>query len=98
MYFVDFVCNRLKGAGEIRAKKMFGTYNICLNNINLGVLCTEKWYLKKTAAGDRYLAEKGVSFETGVKDNSYIITDFTNEQLLCELARLTYAELKKSKK
>ena len=42
MDFVDFVCNRLKGAGEIRAKKMFGTYNICLNNINLGVLCTEK--------------------------------------------------------
>ena len=54
--------------------------------------------MKKTAAGDRYLAEKGVSFETGVKDNSYIITDFTNEQLLCELARLTYDELKKSKK
>ena len=98
MDFVDFVCNRLKGAGEIRAKKMFGTYNICLNNINLGVLCTEKWYLKKTDAGDRYLAEKGVSFETGIKDNSYIIKDFTNEQLLCELARVTCDELKKSKK
>ncbi len=98
MDFREFVCDRLKGAGEIRAKKMFGTYNICLDNINLGVLCKEKWYLKKTAAGDRYLKEKGVTFETGIKGNSYIITDFTNEQFLCELARVTCNELRNLKK
>lgn len=76
---------------------MFGTYNICLYNINLGLICEDKWYLKKTAIGDEYLQKHNISFEIGIKGNNYIIKDFSNEELICELAQLTCGELKQLK-
>ena len=98
MDFQDFVCGKLKNAGNVKAKKMFGTYNICLDGVNLGLLCVNKWYFKKTAAGDAYIEANGISLETGIKDNSYIITDFSSEKKICELARITRDEILKMKK
>ena len=97
MDFQDFVCDKLKNAGDIKAKKMFGTYNICLDGVNLGLLCVNKWYLKKTDAGDSYIEANGIALETGIKDNSYIITDFSDKKKLCELARITRDEILKMK-
>ena len=98
MDFHDFVCDKLKNAGDIKAKKMFGTYNICLDGVNLGLLCVNKLYLKKTAAGDVFIEKNGISFGTGIKDNSYIVTDFSDEKKLCELARITRDEILRTKK
>ena len=98
MDFQDFVCEKLTAACDIKAKKMFGTYNICLDGVNLGVLCVDNWYLKKTAAGDAYIKVNGISLETGIKDNSYIVTDFSDEKKLCELAKITRDEILKMKK
>ena len=98
MDFQDFVCDKLKNAGNVKAKKMFGTYNICLDGVNLGLLCENKWYLKKTAAGDAYIEKNGISLGTGIKDNSYIVTDFSDEKKLCELAKITRDEILKMKK
>jgi len=89
MEFYEFVCDQLKTAGNVKAKKMFGTYNICLDGVNLGLICERKWYLKKTAAGDAYLEEHQLFLETGIKENSYIVTDFSDETRLCELAKIT---------
>jgi hypothetical protein len=97
MEFQDFVCDKIKSAGDVKAKKMFGTYNICLDGVNLGVLCVNKWYLKKTAAGDAYIKENGIILDTGIKDNSYIVTDFFDEKKICELAKITRNEIIKSK-
>ena len=97
MDFQDFVCGKLKNAGDVKAKKMFGTYNICLDGVNLGLLCINKWYLKKTSAGDAYIEINGISLQTGIKDNSYIITDFSDEKRLCELAKITRDEILKMK-
>jgi TfoX/Sxy family transcriptional regulator of competence genes len=97
MDFQDFICDKLRAAGYVKAKKMFGTYNICLDGVNLGVLCLNKWYLKKTAAGDAYIKENGIALETGIKDNSYIVTDFSDEKKLCELAKVTRDEIMKMK-
>ena len=98
MEFQDFVCDKLKNAGEVKAKSMFGTYNICLDGVNLGVLCQNKWYLKKTPAGNEFIEENGMNLETGIKDNSYIITDFTDEEKLCKLAKITRDEMIKAKR
>ncbi|MEA4890377.1 MAG: TfoX/Sxy family protein [Clostridiaceae bacterium] len=94
MEFKDIICNMLKNAGDTQAKKMFGTYAICLDGINLGVLCVNKWYLKKTSAGDAFIAKNGMALETGIKNNSYIVTDFSNELQICELAKVTRDALK----
>ncbi len=29
--FVEFVCNRMDGLGDVRFRKMFGDYVVCLN-------------------------------------------------------------------
>lgn len=97
MEFKDFVCDKLKSAGDVKTKKMFNTYNICLDGINLGLLCVNKWYLKKTPAGDKFIKENNIDIKTGIKDNSYIITDFSDEKKICELAKITRDEILKSK-
>jgi TfoX/Sxy family transcriptional regulator of competence genes len=98
MEFQDFVCEKLKNAGEARAKKMFGTYNICMGGINLGLICENSWYLKKTPEGDAYIKENGIELETGIKGNSYIITDFSDEEMICELVKITCNSIVKSKR
>ncbi|MCL2512316.1 MAG: TfoX/Sxy family protein [Oscillospiraceae bacterium] len=97
MEFKDFVCEKLKNAGDVKAKKMFGTYNICLDGVNLGLLCEKKWYLKKTDSGDAFTKENGLAFETGIKGNSYIVTDFSDEKMICALAKITRGDIIKSK-
>ncbi|MHC1695307.1 MAG: TfoX/Sxy family protein [Eubacteriales bacterium] len=97
MEFKDYVCDKLKDLGEVKAKKMFGTYNINVNNINLGLLCDNKWYLKKTQAGDAFLSAKGIELPIGTKANSYIVSDFSDEKTIRELARITYEELAKQR-
>ena len=67
MEFQEFVCDKIKNVGEAKPKKMFGTYNICLDGINLGLICQNKWYLKKTPDGDVYIKENGIELETGIK-------------------------------
>ena len=103
MSFEEFVCEKLSKAGDVKAKPMVGTYNIVLDKINLGIICTKmgdngRWYLKKTPAGDAFLKENNMTFETGIKGNSYIINDFSEEDKLCELAKITRDEIIKSKK
>ena len=90
---MKFIAGQLAETG----KKMLGTYNICLDGVNLGLLCVNKWYLKKTAAGGAYIEVNEISLETGIKGNSYIVTDFSDEKKLCELARITRDEILKTK-
>ena len=70
MDFSTSICEILAPLGAAKPKKMFGTENVTLNGINLGVVCCQKWYLKKTEAGDQYLAEHGLHLDTGIKKNS----------------------------
>jgi len=44
------------------------------------------------------VADNNILLETGIKDNSYIITDFSDEKKLCELARITHDEILRTKK
>ncbi|MCL2433305.1 MAG: TfoX/Sxy family protein [Clostridia bacterium] len=96
MEFQDFLCDLLKDIGDVKAKKMFGTYNICLNGINLGLVCQRKWYLKKTPAGDAFIAANNLMIETGIKNNSYILYDFSDTEKVCGLVRVTHHALKQA--
>ena len=102
MDFEKFVCEKLRSAGDVYAKPMVGTYNIVLDKINLGIICTRqgdggRWYLKKTLCGDGFLEANGINLKTGINGNSYIITDFSDKEKLCELAKITRDEIMKSK-
>ena len=37
--YVDYVCDQMRGAGEISYKKMFGEYGVYCNEKFIGVIC-----------------------------------------------------------
>lgn len=49
--YVDYVCDQMRGAGEISYKKMFGEYGVYCNEKFIGVICDNQLYIKKTEAG-----------------------------------------------
>jgi len=94
MEFQNFLCENLKNIGNVKAKRMFGTFNINIDSINLGVICGKKWYLKQTKVGDDFLKEKNIEIPIGIKGNSYILEDFSDWNMIHNLVIITLKELK----
>lgn len=86
MELQELICGILSAVGNAKPKRMFGTYNITLDGANLGIICGEKWYLKKAPPLTAILAERGIELELGIKGESYIITDFSDAELVREMA------------
>ncbi len=45
--YVEFVCEQIKGSGEIRCKKMFGEYMVYVNNKPVILVCDNTAFVKK---------------------------------------------------
>ncbi len=45
--FICFVCEQLRGVGEVRFKKMFGEYMVYVNDKPVVIVCDETAYVKK---------------------------------------------------
>jgi len=45
--YIEFVCEQISGAGEIRFKKMFGEYMIYANDKPVLLVCDSTVYVKK---------------------------------------------------
>jgi TfoX/Sxy family transcriptional regulator of competence genes len=95
----EFLCDYLKDVGVVKSIAMFGTYNISIDGVNIGIMCANmgdaRWYIKKTPAGNDYVAKSGLALESCIKDKNYIITDYSNKESICELAAITRDALKK---
>ena len=46
---VDYVCDQLSGAGEIRAKRMFGEWGLYCGGVYFGCVCDNQLFIKPTA-------------------------------------------------
>lgn len=86
MELQELICGILSDVGNAKPKKMFGTYNITLDGAYLGIICGEKWYLKKVPPLTAFLEARGIELETNIKNESYIITDFSDSGLICAMA------------
>ena len=80
------ICEILSETGNAKPKKMFGTYNITLDGAYLGIVSGKKWYLKRTPNLIGLLANKGIELQCGVKGGSYVITDFSDPELIREMS------------
>lgn len=49
--FVEFICEQLRGSGEISARKMFGEYAIYAGRKVVAFICDDRLFLKPTAPG-----------------------------------------------
>lgn len=45
--YIEFVCDQIKGVGEIRYKKMFGEYMVYINDKPILLVCDSTVYVKK---------------------------------------------------
>ncbi|AFG36491.1 TfoX/Sxy family protein [Spirochaeta africana] len=96
---VDFICEQIQDAGEIRSRKMFGEYAVYCNNKVIGLICQDSLYIKPTKAGRAYI---GVPTEVppynGAKPYFLVEDQVEDREWLSELVRQTEQELPPPKK
>lgn len=58
--FVDYVLDQMTGAGQVRARKMFGEYGVYCDEKIVALICDDQLFIKPTDAGREYLGEEVV--------------------------------------
>jgi TfoX/Sxy family transcriptional regulator of competence genes len=86
---VAFVCEQLRGAGEISSKRMFGEAAVYYEEKVVGLVCDNQLFVKATEPGR---AKIGVPIEAppfpGASD-WFLMADLDDPEFLAELIRTT---------
>ncbi len=91
--FVEFVCEQIHGAGEIRYRKMFGEYMVYVNNKPTLLICDDTVFIKihESINSQMEMAEKGFPY-VGAKE--HYILDIDNQDFCKEIIGLLEPHLK----
>lgn len=83
--FIEYVCDQIRGVGDIRYRKMFGEYMVYVNDRPIFLVCDNTVYIKKVdcLADIMKDADTGVPYE-GSKE--HYILDIDNRELSSEVA------------
>ena len=83
--FIEYVCDQIRGVGDIRYRKMFGEYMVYVNDRPIFLVCDNTVYIKKVdCLADRMKdADTGVPYE-GSKE--HYILDIDNREFSSEMA------------
>lgn len=78
--YIEYVCEQLRGSGEVRYRKMFGEYMVYVNNKPILLVCDNTVYVKKLddIKGHMQEADVGCPYE-GAKE--HYILDIENTSL-----------------
>ena len=78
--FIQYVCEQIRGVGEVRYKKMFGEYMVYVNDKPVLLVCDDTVYVKMldAVAEDMADAPRGLPYE-GTKE--HYILDIDNSEL-----------------
>lgn len=96
---IDELLDVLAGAGAVTARKMFGEYCIYLRGKPVALVCDDTLFVKPTTAGRELCPDlpEGSPFP-GAKPHWLVPSSaWADGALLCELLRVTYAELPQPK-
>ena len=55
---IDYILDQISGAGELRARKMFGEYALYCNDKVVALVCADQLFLKITAEGKKYVGDR----------------------------------------
>ena len=91
--FVKFVCEQLRGAGEISSRRMFGEAAVYLQDKVIGLICDNQFFLKATESGR---AKIGVPTEAPPFPGAshwFLMADLDDPEFLADLVRTTAAAL-----
>ena len=85
--FVRFVCEQLRGAGEISSRRMFGEAAVYLGDKVIGLVCDNQLFIKATESGR---AKIGVPTEAPPfpgATNWFLLADLDDPDFLADLVR-----------
>ena len=95
--FVTFVCEQLRGAGEISSRRMFGEAAVYYQDKVVGLVCDNQLFIKATEPGR---ARIGVPIEAPPfpgASNWFLMADLDDPEFLADLVRATAAALPEPK-
>ena len=87
--FLTFVCEQLRGAGEISSRRMFGEAAVYLEDKVVGLVCDNQLFVKATEPGR---AKIGVPVEAPPfpgANNWFLLADLDDPEFLADLIRTT---------
>ncbi len=94
---MTFVCEQLRGAGEISSRRMFGEAAVYFEDKVVGLVCDNQLFLKAT---DQGRAKIGVPTEAPPfpgASNWFLMADLDDPEFLADLVRTTAAALPQPK-
>lgn len=80
--FVEYVCEQISGAGDIRHRKMFGEYMVYINDKPILLVCDNTVFVKIVPELGTVMAgaQKGLPYEGG-KEHYILDIDDTDKAL-----------------
>jgi TfoX/Sxy family transcriptional regulator of competence genes len=91
--FIEFVCEQLRGAGDISSRRMFGEAAVYLDNKVIGLVCDNQLFIKPTEAGRAKIGEPTEAPPYPGASNWFVMADLDDPDFLAELACATAAAL-----
>jgi len=87
--FLAFVCEQLRGAGDISSKRMFGEAAVYLDDKVIGLICDNQLFIKPTDVGRARIGAPVESPPFPGASNWFLMTDLDDPEWLADLVRAT---------
>jgi DNA transformation protein and related proteins len=87
--FVAFVCEQMRGAGEISSRRMFGEAAVYLQDKVVALVCDNQLFLKSTEPGRAMIGAPKEAPPFPGANNWFLIADLDDSEFLADLARAT---------
>ncbi len=84
-----FVCEQLRGAGDISSKRMFGEAAVYLGDKVVGLICDNQLFIKPTDVGRARIGAPLESPPFPGASNWFLMTDLDDPEWLADLVRAT---------
>lgn len=99
--YIEYVCEQIKGIGEIRYKKMFGEFMVYVNDKPVIIVCDNIPFVKKLDCISEMMqnAEKGYPYK-GAKEHYVLDIDNADfcKSVIIEVEKVTPIPKPKKKK
>lgn len=99
--YIEYVCEQIKGVGEIRYKKMFGEYMVYVNDKPVIIVCNNTVFVKELDCIKEMMKNAGEGYPYKGAKEHYILdidnSDFC-KTIVSEIEKVTPVPKPKKKK
>jgi DNA transformation protein and related proteins len=95
--FIRFVCEQLRGAGEISSRRMFGEAAIYLRDKVVGLVCDNQLFIKVTEPGRAKIGKPVEAPPFPGASNWFLLADLDDPEFLADLVYVTAKALPEPK-